>query len=145
MSLYLNLPKISTQTVLLDTGAVLSLLDNRDSKHSEAKSLLQKIKKQKLNLLITNSTIFEAYTRILYDIHWQKAIEFLDDISSSNIIIERISEADEKEAEKILRKYKDSKISFVDTLNFAVMIRLKFLYAFTFDTDFLIVGFIPFN
>ena len=145
MSLYLNLPKISTQTVLLDTGAILSLLDNRDSKHSEAKSLLQKIKNQKLNLLITNTTIFEAYTRILYDIHWRKAIEFLDDVSSSNIVIERVNETDEQEAEKILRKYKNSKISFVDALNFAVMLRLKFLYAFTFDSDFLTVGFIPFN
>lgn len=145
MSLYLNLPKISTQTVLLDTGAVLSLLDNRDSKHSEAKNILQKIKGKKLKLLITNTTIFEAYTRILYDIHWQKALEFLDDISNSNIVVERINDSDEKEAEKILRKYKNSKISFVDALNFAVMIRLKFLYAFTFDSDFLIVGLIPFN
>lgn len=145
MSLYLNLPKISTQTILLDTGAILSLLDNRDSKHLEAKILLQKIKTQRLSLLITNATIFEAYTRILYDIHWQKAIEFLDDISSSNIIIEKIDEVDEKEAEKLLRKYKNSKISFVDALNFAVMLRLKFLYAFTFDSDFLTVGFIPFK
>lgn len=145
MSLYLNLPKISTQTVLLDTGAVLSLLDNQDSRHTEAKTLLQKIKSQRLGLLITNVTIFEAYTRILYDIHWQKAVEFLNDIANSNIIVERISETDEKEAEKILRKYKNAEISFVDALNFAVMIRLKFLYAFTFDSDFLTVGFIPFN
>ena len=145
MSLYLNLPKISTQTVLLDTGAVLSLVDSRDSKHSEAKKILQKIKRQKLKLLITNTTIFEAYTRILYDIHWKKAIDFLDAIANSNIVVERIRDTDEKEAEKILRKYKDSEISFVDALNFAVMMRLKFLYAFTFDSDFLIVGFVPFN
>ncbi|MEK7112350.1 MAG: PIN domain-containing protein [Patescibacteria group bacterium] len=145
MNLYLNLPKVSTKTVLLDTGAILSLLDSRDSKHFEAKSLLQKIKSQKLNLLITNTTIFEAYTRILYDIHWQKAIEFLDDISSSNIIKERVNEIDEREAEKMLRKYKNTEISFVDALNFAVMLRLKFLYVFTFDKDFLTVGFIPFS
>ena len=145
MSFYLNLPKISTQTVLLDTGPVLSLIDNRDSRHSEAKALLKKIKDQKLNLLITNTTFYEAYTRILYDTHWQKAVEFLDDIAGSNIIVEQITETDEKEAEKILRKYKNSKISFVDALNFAVMLRLKFLHAFTFDSDFLIVGFILFN
>jgi len=100
---------------------------------------------QNIRKLNPFSTIFEAYTRILYDIHWRKAIEFLDDVSSSNIVIERVNETDEQEAEKILRKYKNSKISFVDALNFAVMLRLKFLYAFTFDSDFLTVGFIPFN
>lgn len=145
MNVYLNLPKISTQqTILLDTCVIFSLLDSRDSKHIEAKSLLQKIKDEKLNLLVTNVTIFESYTRILYDLGWQKAIEFLDDIHSSNIIIERVNQIDEQEAEKILKKYKKCEISFVDALNCAVMFRLKFLCAFTFDSDFQIVGFTPF-
>lgn len=142
-----NFPTLFKNIILLDSGPLFSLAkaDHNDTSYNNAKNILNKIKLNKINLLITNVTIFESYTRILYDLGWNKAISFLKDLEQSDLAVERITEEDELEAKNILNKYKFAKISFVDALNFAVMKRKKFLYAFTFDKDFLIVGFQMFN
>lgn len=137
----ISYPSLNSRCLLVDTGPLLSLANSRDSQNGVAKTILSKIKKQRYSLLITKVTIYEAYTRILYDVGWDQAIAFLDDIYSSNMLIEPISSDDEKAAEDLLRKYKHMDISYIDALNFAVMLRLKYLYAFTFDNDYLILGF----
>ncbi|MEK7534766.1 MAG: PIN domain-containing protein [Patescibacteria group bacterium] len=140
----IGLSTVSTKTLLIDTGPLLALANNKDSSHNQTKLLLKRIKLEKKVLLITNTTVYECYTRILYDVGWTAAIGFLNDLENSDMLIELITQEDEKEAKSILNKYKNSKISFVDALNFAVMKRKGYLYAFTYDKDFSIVGFIQY-
>lgn len=145
MVVNVGLPTISTKILLVDTGPLLALANTRDSLHLQSKFLLKQIKNERKSLLITNTTIYECYTRILYDVGWSLAINFLNDLETSDILIEIITQEDENEAKSILKKYKNSKISFVDALNFAVMKRKGYLYAFTYDRDFLVVGFLQYS
>lgn len=140
-----GLPTVSTRTILIDTGPLLALANTRDSLHLQTQILLKQIKDERKSLLITNTTIYECYTRILYDVGWRLAINFLNDLETSDILIELITQEDEAEAKLILKKYKNSEISFVDALNCAVMKRKGYLYAFSYDKDFLIVGFLHYN
>jgi predicted nucleic acid-binding protein len=141
----IGLSTVSTKIILVDTGPLLALANTKDSLHLQSKFLLKQIKDERKSLLITNTTIYECYTRILYDVGWRLAINFLNDLETSDILIELITQEDESEAKSILNRYKNSKISFVDALNFAVMKRKGYLYAFTYDKDFLIVGFLQYN
>jgi predicted nucleic acid-binding protein len=143
MDIRLNYPQVTSRSLLLDTGPIKSLCDPQESLYIDAKLILEKIILNRLSLVITNATIYEAYTRILYDLYWRKAIEFLDNLAVSGIQIENVTSQDEIEAVKILKKYKNRKISYIDALNFAVMKRLRLFYAFTWDVgDYCSVGFI---
>lgn len=48
----------------------------------------------------------------------------------------RVSEEDEKEARRILGKYVDKDFSYTDATTFALMARLSFDLAFTYDWHF---------
>lgn len=133
---------IYEKAVLLDTSAIVALRNPSDSYHRFAESCILELKKNKYPIYISNVTIFETHKRILFDMGYYQALNFLMDIYSGETEILRIMEDDEYEAKRIITKFSDQTFSFVDSLNFSVMKKYGISQAFTFDRHYEVFGFI---
>jgi predicted nucleic acid-binding protein len=127
--------------ILLDSAAVYAIANKRDKYHTRATAHLNWLKDSKYSLLITNVTIYESYRLILHKLGIKNALVFLNDIFDGSVRIEYVTIEDEMTAKKYLNKYDDQSFTFIDTLNFSVMIRIGIAKIFTFDTHFQVVGF----
>lgn len=131
---------------MIDTGILKAIIDDRDGRHDEAEFFFGEIRSRGFQILITNATIFESYSRILYDCGFNKAKYFIQNLSkwSNNTI--RVTEEDEQKSINHLLRY-DHDLSYIDALTFSVMLRLGIDKIFSFDRHFTYPGFnvIPIN
>jgi len=124
--------------ILVDTSAVFALLDRGDVNHPAARRALAKLKKQRLEPLLTNFLIAESHALLLARLDAAIARRWL----LTNVWpIERVSEADEARARSIVARYTDKTFTYVDSTSFAVMERLGLKSAFAFDPHFRQYGF----
>jgi len=137
---------VYARCIIIDTGVIKALIDDRDGRHGEAQFYYEQIRSRDFEILITNTTIYECYTRIMYDLGFQKAIDFLQNTSDWIDRIIRVTEEDDKDSIDHLLRF-DEDLSYVDALNFSVMLRLGINKAFSFDRHFTFPGFevIPIN
>jgi len=63
----------------------------------------------------------------------QRGIELLQEMYEGSYTIERVIEDDEEQARRYLSDFQDQDISYVDALNWSVMLRRGISKAFTFD------------
>lgn len=130
---------------LIDTSAIYALYDNTDWNHEAASDCLQQISEAALSLHITTPTIFESHRRILQGLGRQRGIELLQEIYEGSYTIERLTEDDEEQARRYLIDFQDQDISYVDALNWSVMLRRGISKAFTFDRrHYSLMGFMGF-
>ena len=122
--------------VFLDSSANLALLDSTDANHQIARSIQQKLIQLRPQIFTTNFITDESYTLILANLGRDAAIAYLDRLYASSFTVVRVSPADERRAEALLRQYQDKQFSYTDATSFVVMDRLHLTYAFTFDRDF---------
>jgi len=123
---------IFERAVLIDTSAICAVYDNTDWNHEAASDCLQQINEAGLSLHITTPTIFESHGRILR-LGRQRGIELLQEMYEGSYTIERVIEDDEEQARRYLSDFQDQDISYVDALNWSVMLRRGISKAFTFD------------
>ena len=124
--------------ILVDTSAVFALLDRGDANHPAARRALARLKKQRLEPLLTNFLIAESHALLLARLDAAIARRWL----LTNVWpIERVSEADEARARSIVARYTDQSFTYVDSTSFAVMERLGLKSAFAFDPHFRQYGF----
>ena len=88
-------------------------------------------------MVLTNFIVAEAYNLITSRAYLAKAREWL---LANTWPVERVAEEDEKEARRILEKYADKDFSYTDATSFALMARLSFDLAFTYDRHFIQYG-----
>lgn len=127
--------------IFVDTSAHFAIANEKDIDHKGANAFLEKLAKEEYTLLITNFILSETYTLMLRKIGREKAIEYIENLKKSSMII-RVSAEDEKKAWEIIRQYKDKDFSYVDATSFVVMERLGVKKAFTFDNHFKQYGFV---
>jgi predicted nucleic acid-binding protein len=127
------------QVALIDTSAAVALHNAQESNHIIAKQFFDNEKA----LLWTSLdvTAHETFTRVRYDVSLAKAIGAFDFLRTRPIRFVSFDRQDEQKARSLLNKFSDHKISFHDALCAAVMLRLGIFKVFTFDKDFLILGF----
>ena len=116
-------------------------INPEDEYHAEAQGCFQLIERSNLPVFVSNVTIIETHKRILFDISYSQALQFLNDIYDESVNILRLNEDDEREAKRIIQKFSDHIITFTDAINFAIMKRTGLVKAFAFDKDYTIVGF----
>jgi len=128
--------------IFVDTSVFFALADETDKNHQEAKKLSGKIRREKLEIVISDHILSETLTLIRRKMGFQKALLIgnkLFDSKITNLII--IGEGMLKEGWDIFLKYSDKDFSFVDCISFAIMKHEGIDTAFTFDRHFEQMGF----
>jgi|SRR5659263_152343 len=84
-----------------------------------------------------------GFNRIRYSVGHQEAVEWGKDILASNVV-ERLEVGIEmfELAWKLFQTYEDKKLSFTDCTSFAIMEKKGIDKAFSFDEDFVRIGFV---
>jgi len=127
---------------LIDTSAVLALLNPAERFHADARLLFAET--NDLTWAALDVTSHETYTRARYrPLATRAALEHYSFLrNSANITTHRFQPADEPDAYTILDRYSDHAFSFHDALCAAAMKRLGIIKVFTFDRDFAVMGFV---
>ncbi len=128
--------------IFIDTSFLIALSDEKDKNHNKAKSSLRDLVEGGARFVISRNILNEYLDGVTKRISKEKAIEELDNILSSKLLVlESVSERDWDKAIVYFRKYNDQQIDLTDCLSFAVMERLELKRVLTFDNDFKIHGF----
>ena len=130
-------PRLSgLRRVFVDTSALYAPLDESDSNHRPAISIMTRLAAEPSQLLTTNWILAEAHALTLSRLGRHAALQFLEAVDTSSTRLIRVTAADEERARAILRQYDDKDFSLTDASSFAVMERLRMSEAFSFDRNF---------
>lgn len=130
------------KAIFVDTGAWYALADQSDRNNREAILIYRQIFKDFQKLIITNLIVAESYTLIRKGLGPGAGIDFLRNLGGSPRISKVFSDIEmEKQAEDIIRRFKDQDFSYTDAVSFVCMKRLNINQAFTFDRHFRTAGF----
>lgn len=128
--------------VFVDTGAWIALAAEDDAHHEEAAEAYPELLR-KYRLVTTNLVVAETYILLRREAGHRAAIEFLERLAASPRIRKVYSTPElEREAEEILRRYKDPDFSYTDAVSFALMQQEGIEEAFAFDAHFRTMGFL---
>jgi hypothetical protein len=119
--------------IFVDTSAWYALNNPNDKYAQEASAFLLKHPQ----LVTSNFVIDETITLTLKWLGHRSALKAGNNLwSAQPAAIVYVTEADQRAAWELFKKYDDKKFSFTDCTSFAVMLRLGLTEAFTFDQDF---------
>ncbi|MDP2762999.1 MAG: PIN domain-containing protein [Enterobacteriaceae bacterium] len=128
--------------IFVDTSALIALFNSKDQCHSKATIYFEALDPNTVQFHTSNYIIDETITRIRVQDGHHYALEFCKHFFTSKIFHVHYIEKDiEKAALELFKKYFDKELSFTDCTSFALMKQLKIKKAFTFDDDFIKVGF----
>lgn len=131
-----RLRSLTSRRALLDTSAYFALADLSEQRHSDAETIRNRLMTERWRLYTTNFIVAETHALMLTRLGYHYSMRFLNQLDQSPTTIVRVSTTDERRAREILRQYDDKAFSLTDATSFAVMERLRILYAFTFDRNF---------
>jgi len=127
------------ETVLVDSGSVVALLNADDLFHRQARLILEDMRKKGNTPLLTNFILAETFFMLSATVGPDAARTWL----RHNIWpVERASEADERRAREIILGKDSQDMSYTDAVSMAIMERLGIKGVFTFDRVFAARGFI---
>jgi len=132
---------IVVHSAFMDSSGFLPLVAPNDAHYQEARTLWQRLERERWSIFTTNFVVAETHSLFLVRLNQMRATEFLREIETSSITIIRVNPNDEKQAREIIFKYDDKDFSLVDATSFVIMERLGIPYAFTFDRHFSQYGF----
>jgi predicted nucleic acid-binding protein len=126
--------------VLVDTSAVVALVNESDPLHQQATACLEQLRGENL-LCAVNVTAHESFTRLRYGCTLELAGAGYALLRCGGVRTLEFVESDEEKALTLARKYTDKTLSFHDSLCAAVMLRHAMYRVFSFDADFWAFGF----
>jgi hypothetical protein len=132
-----------SDTIYVDTGFWIALLDARDEKHQDAVSAFSRLFDQ--SLIVTSELVIgETITYLNCSLkRHDRAVTFLDQLNAAPLQILFGNAATRSQASEIIRKYVDLRLSYADCVSFTLMRERSInLYA-GFDKHFSIMGFQP--
>ncbi len=125
-------------SLFVDTSAWIALNEKKDSHHKAARIFVEKNKNGEFSfgsLHTSEMVLQETYTFLRYNYNYDAAIDIVDKILDSDVIIHPFSSMNFKEIwERV--KEKNTKLSFVDWSTISYMDDHGIKYVFTFDGDF---------
>ena len=129
--------------IFMDTSAWIMLFNKDETDHQEAVELYNKASKTKL--VLSNMVVGETYTWLRKKASFDKALDFLKAVEKKHELNQlKVIYSDpvlEKQAVRLLEKYREHEFSYADAVSFCVMQNLGIKQAFTYDRHFLIAGF----
>ncbi len=129
--------------ILLDTSALIAVLDPRESKHQDVREHLDLMGSQSFAIYVPTLVIAETYRRLLFkrNVAKQVPLKFIHDIFDGTYNIVRPVEEDERKAIRLLDRFDDQDLTFTDAASMAIMLRLGLRKVLTLDRHFLLLGF----
>ncbi len=121
--------------ILVDADAFIAMVKDDDANHQKAARLFSQLENNNISFITTNYVFSEAVTVISQRTNHQTAINFIDNMKSSDSIfsIIRITQEIEDMAIEIFKKQTSKNVSLVDCTNMAVMKHDNFDAIFSFD------------
>jgi predicted nucleic acid-binding protein len=127
---------IRERGVFIDTSAFLALVATNDSRHLQAKRILDRLRERRYYLYTTKYVIYESHAGILSDVGQNEARLFLAGMARTATRVVRVTGVDEDRARQLIDRQTDKEYSLCDATSFAVMKRLGLVLAFAFDDHF---------
>lgn len=115
---------------LLDSGFLYASLDNSDRHHESVKAATKRIRG---NIILPIPAITETAYFLLQNQGVEALARFLESLSVTKFQLENPTAEDYKRAAKIIRKYDDANIDFVDAVIAAIAERLNITKILTVD------------
>jgi predicted nucleic acid-binding protein len=135
---------MASVTALSDSSAWYALLSSSDSQHLTARRIFSRLVAARRTVVATNYVVSETYTLLRGRLGSRVALRFLEQVRADPFVRRvQVSAAWEEEAELLLTQYHDQRFSYVDATSFVTMRHLGIREAVTFDSDFVIAGFVP--
>jgi predicted nucleic acid-binding protein len=128
--------------IFLDTSFLIALSDEKDKNHKKAKTSLKELVGKGTRFIVARNILNEYLDGVTKRISKEKAIEELDNILNSKLlVVEPVTERDWDKAIVFFKKYNDQQIDITDCLSFAIMERMEIKGVLTFDHHFKVHGF----
>lgn len=128
------------ETVFIDTGYILALVNENDQQHAEALALSQRFDGHPV--VVTDAVLLEignALSRIDRD----AAVQIIEDLRQSpGVTVEHLTPELFESAFALYRRYTDKQWGLVDCVSFVVMHRMRLKTALAFDRHFTQAGFL---
>lgn len=121
-------------SILADTGPLYALVDQRDQYHPQAVLAQKTIAQNGIQVIIPYPILCECYTLILYRFGNSVVTQWLQQINACAGLINP-TVTDYMDAQPLLKKYSDQRISYFDALLAALSQKLE-LSIWTFDKHF---------
>jgi predicted nucleic acid-binding protein len=126
--------------IFVDTSAIYALADRGDPNHETARERLRELLAQGEELLTHNYVLVEAISLVQRRLGAAPALRLAT--SSSQFVIEWVTEELHQEAVRRLAKAARRRLSLIDLTSFLVMRKRGVKTAFAFDDDFVREGFL---
>ena len=120
---------VERKLTISDTGFVVALLNQSDTKHSDVIAIYQKYQQ----ILLPQTVLAEVAYLVGRSAGVSTVAAFLKGLSASRFHLIPLSETDVIRVSEILEEYKDSRIDFVDATVMAIAERLKITLILTLD------------
>lgn len=126
--------------IFVDTSFWVGVASARDDRYDQARALLARYGNDRL--VTSNAVRGETWTFLRRRHGHPTALAFLDRLERSpRLRLVFVTELQEREAMRWLRRHDEREYSFVDATSFAVMRALRVRRALAFDGDFTAAGF----
>lgn len=125
--------------VLVDTSALMAVLDADDANHAEARAVWQDLLNRDATLLCTNYVLLETFALVQHRLGMEALLAFQSDVVPV-LRIQWIDASAHGTAVAALLTARRRKLSLVDCVSFEIARRLGVKSAFAFDRHFVEQG-----
>jgi predicted nucleic acid-binding protein len=122
-----------TRAVLADSGPLYAAVDPHDAHHKRAISDLQKLDREKREVVVPYPILFEAYTMVLHRLRRNAATDWLTDMANAALL--NPTPEDYRKALVIIGALADQPLTLFDATVAALATRLN-LEVWTYDHHF---------
>jgi len=137
---------MTSRAVFVDTGAWVALRYRRDSRHTTARKLLERLRTDGLGLVTTEWVLAETVTLLKARGAVDHAIALGEAMQSGQLGLFVESTPDRRrKAWQLFRRYRARAVGYVDCTSFAIMEELALRSYFGFDDDFAKAGFVAYG
>ena len=125
------------RAVLADVGPLYAAADGSDAHHQEALQQLQKLARDRREVVVAYPTLLEAYSLVLFRMGTNAAFQWLTYMADASLV--NPTPEDYREAVARVRALPDQRVTLFDAVAAVVATRLK-LEVWTYDHHFDLMG-----
>ncbi len=122
-----------TGPVLVDTDAIVALLNEQDASHQKALETTNFLVRNSLSFVISNFCFGESLTVVSKKIGHREAVQYLHQVKGGLFEILTVDERLEDMAYTIFERQTSKNVSFIDCTNMAILTRYRWNTIFSFD------------